>query len=252
MTTTTETPRTALVTGGSGGIGRAVAVALAREGHRVAVGFSSSEEGAAKTAIDVEAVGGEAMTVRVDVTDPQSVDAGFGAVESAWGPIGVLVNNAGVTGDGLILRMSDEQWATVLRTNLDGSFHVIRRALPAMVKARRGRIVNVGSVAGILGSAGQANYAAAKAGLIGLTRSVAREMASRQITCNLVAPGPIATAMLDALPDSRRDELAASVPLGRLGQPEEVAAAVAYLCSDAAAYITGAVIPVDGGMGMGA
>ncbi|MBV9933578.1 MAG: SDR family NAD(P)-dependent oxidoreductase, partial [Actinobacteria bacterium] len=168
MTTTTETPRTALVTGGSGGIGRAVAVALAREGHRVAVGFSSSEEGAAKTAIDVEAVGGEAMTVRVDVTDPQSVDAGFGAVESAWGPIGVLVNNAGVTGDGLILRMSDEQWATVLRTNLDGSFHVIRRALPAMVKARRGRIVNVGSVAGILGSAGQANYAAAKAGLIGL------------------------------------------------------------------------------------
>jgi 3-oxoacyl-[acyl-carrier protein] reductase len=148
--------------------------------------------------------------------------------------------------------MSDEQWSTVVRTNLDGAFHAIRRALPGMVKARRGRIVNVGSVAGILGSAGQANYAAAKAGLIGLTRSIAREMASRQITCNVVAPGPIATAMLDSLPDARRDELAASVPLGRLGLPEEVAAAVAFLCSESAAYVTGAVIPVDGGMGMGA
>jgi 3-oxoacyl-[acyl-carrier protein] reductase len=190
--------------------------------------------------------------VRIDVTDVASVDAAFAAVEAAWGPVDVLVNNAGVTGDGLILRMSDEQWSTVVRTSLDGAFHAIRRALPGMVKARRGRIVNVGSVAGILGSAGQANYAAAKAGLIGLTRSVAREMASRQITCNVVAPGPIATAMLDALPDARRDELAASVPLGRLGQPEEVAAAVAFLCSESAAYVTGAVIPVDGGMGMGA
>ena len=244
--------RTALVTGGSGGIGRAVAVALASEGHRVAVGWSSGEDAAAKTAIDVEAAGGEAMTVQLDVTDVASVDAGFAAVEAAWGPVAVLVNNAGVTGDGLILRMSDEQWSTVVRTNLDGAFHTIRRALPGMVKARRGRIVNVGSIAGILGSAGQANYAAAKAGLVGLTRSIAREMASRQITCNLVAPGPIATAMLDALPDARRDELAASVPLGRLGQPEEVAAAVAFLCSDSAAYVTGAVIPVDGGMGMGA
>jgi len=247
-----DTARTALVTGGSGGIGRAVAVALAGEGHRVAVGYSSSEDGAAKTAIDVEAAGGEAMTVQIDVTDVASVDAGFAAVEAAWGPVGVLVNNAGVTGDGLILRMSDEQWSTVVRTNLDGAFHAIRRALPGMVKARRGRIVNVGSVAGILGSAGQANYAAAKAGLIGLTRSIAREMASRQITCNVVAPGPIATAMLDSLPDARRDELAASVPLGRLGLPEEVAAAVAFLCSESAAYVTGAVIPVDGGMGMGA
>ena len=250
--TASDAVKTALVTGGSGGIGRAVAVALAGDGYRVAVGWSSSEEGAAKTAIDVEAAGGEAMTVRVDVTDVASVDAGFAEIEAAWGPVGVLVNNAGVTGDGLILRMSDEQWGTVLRTNLDGAFHAIRRALPGMVKARRGRIVNVGSVAGIVGSAGQANYAAAKAGLVGLTRSVAREMASRQITCNLVAPGPIATAMLDALADGRREELAATVPLGRLGQPEEVAAAVAYLCSESAAYVTGAVIPVDGGMGMGA
>ena len=244
--------KTALVTGGSGGIGRAVAVALAAAGHRVAVGWATGEEGAAKTAIDVEAAGGEAMTVQIDVTSAESVDAAFAAVEAAWGPVEVLVNNAGVTGDGLLMRMSDDQWSTVVRTNLDGAFHAIRRALPGMVKARGGRIVNVGSVAGLLGSAGQANYAAAKAGLVGLTRSVAREMASRKITCNLVAPGPIATAMLDALPDARRDELAASVPLGRLGQPEEVAAAVAFLCTESAAYVTGAVIPVDGGLGMGA
>jgi 3-oxoacyl-[acyl-carrier protein] reductase len=243
---------TAFVTGGSGGIGRAVAVALAAAGHRVAIGWSSNEDGAAKTAVDVEATGAEAMSVAVDVTSPDAVDAAVTVIEGTWGPVGVLVNNAGVTGDGLILRMSDDQWSTVVRTNLDGAFHAIRRCLPGMVKARGGRIVNVGSVAGLLGSAGQANYAAAKAGLVGLTRSVAREMAPRKITCNLVAPGPIATAMLDALPDSRRDELAASVPLGRLGQPDEVAAAVAFLCSEAAAYITGAVIPVDGGLGMGA
>lgn len=246
-----ETP-TAVVTGGSGGIGRAIAVALGAQGVRVAVGWSTGEEGAAKTVIDIEGAGGQAMTVHIDVTQPESVDAAFGRVEEAWGQVGVLVNNAGVTGDGLLMRMSDEQWATVVRTNLDGAFHTIRRALPGMVRARAGRIVNVGSVAGITGSAGQANYAAAKAGLVGLTRSVARELAPRSITCNLVAPGPIATAMLDALPEARRHELAASVPLGRLGEPDEVAGVVAFLCSDAAAYITGAVIPVDGGLGMGA
>ena len=246
-----ETP-TAVVTGGSGGIGRAIAVALGAQGGRVAVGWSTGEEGAAKTVIDIEGAGGQAMTVHIDVTQPESVDAAFGRVEEAWGQVGVLVNNAGVTGDGLLMRMSDEQWATVVRTNLDGAFHTIRRALPGMVRARAGRIVNVGSVAGITGSAGQANYAAAKAGLVGLTRSVARELAPRSITCNLVAPGPIATAMLDALPEARRHELAASVPLGRLGEPDEVAGVVAFLCSDAAAYITGAVIPVDGGLGMGA
>jgi 3-oxoacyl-[acyl-carrier protein] reductase len=161
------------------------------------------------------------------------------------------VNNAGVAADGLVMRMSDEQWGTVLRTNLDGAFHCTRRALPKMVRARDGRIVSIGSVAGILGNAGQANYAAAKAGLAGLTRAVAREVASRNVTCNLVAPGPIATAMIDALPEERRADLARAVPLGRMGTPEDVATVVAFLCSGGAAYITGAVVPVDGGLSMG-
>jgi 3-oxoacyl-[acyl-carrier protein] reductase len=189
--------------------------------------------------------------VGVDVADPASVDAAFSEVEAALGPVTILVNNAGVTGDGLLMRMSDAQWRRVLSIDLDGPFHCIRRASAAMVKARYGRIVNIGSVAGLSGSAGQANYAAAKAGLVGLTRSVARELASRSITCNLVAPGPIATAMTAALPEARQAELTAQVPLGRMGDAAEVAGAVAFLCSDAAAYITGAVIPVDGGLGLG-
>jgi 3-oxoacyl-[acyl-carrier protein] reductase len=243
--------RVALVTGGSRGIGRATAIALAEAGCAVAVGWSKDEEGAGKTAAAVEERGGRALPVQVDVADAASVDRAFDEVEAELGAVTVLVNNAGVTRDGLLLRMPEEQWQEVLRTNLDGAFHAIRRALPGMVRARTGRIVNVGSVAGLLGSAGQANYAAAKAGLVGLSRSVARELASRGVTCNVVAPGPIATAMLDALPEARVEELARQVPVGRLGTPEEVAAAVAFLCSDAAAYVTGAVVPVDGGLGMG-
>jgi 3-oxoacyl-[acyl-carrier protein] reductase len=161
------------------------------------------------------------------------------------------VEGDAVTADGLLMRMSDEQWGRVLRTNLDGAFHCIRRATPGMVKARAGCIVNISSVAGLSGSAGQANYSAAKAGLVGLTRSVARELASRNVRCNVVAPGPIVTDMLAALPEERRAELAAQVPLGRLGSPDDVARVVAFLCSDGGAYITGAVIPVDGGLGMG-
>jgi len=243
--------RVAFVTGASRGIGRACAVALAQAGHDVAVGWSNDEEGAAKTVAAVEEAGTRGLAVQLDVSRPGSVDAAFGAIELSLGKATILVNNAGVTRDGLLLRMSDEQWSDVLRTNLDGAFYAVRRATPGMMKARYGRIVNVGSVVGSTGSAGQVNYAAAKAGLIGLTRSVARELASRGVTCNLVAPGPIATAMLDSLSPQRLEQLAGEVVLGRLGTPEEVAAVVAFLCSEAAGYVTGAVVPVDGGLGMG-
>lgn len=243
--------RVAFVTGASRGIGRACAVALAADGRDVAVGWSRDEEGASKTVAAVEEAGARGIAVQLDVASAPSVDAAFSEIESTLGSVTVLVNNAGVTRDGLLLRMSDEQWGEVLRTNLDGAFHAVRRATPGMMKARFGRVVNVGSVVASTGSAGQVNYAAAKAGLIGLTRSVARELASRGVTCNVVAPGPIETAMLESLSPQRIEQLAGQVALGRLGTPEEVAAVVAFLCSEAAGYVTGAVVPVDGGLGMG-
>ena len=243
--------RIALVTGGSRGIGRACAVALARDGHRVAVLYGSDDEGAAETRAAVEAAGVEGLTIKADVADKAAVDAAFGQVEDAWGRVEVLVVNAGVNRDGLLLRMSDEQWADVIRVNLTGAFHAVRRAAAGMVRIRWGRIVTVGSVVGQSGSAGQVNYATTKAGLVGMTRSLARELGSRNITANLVAPGPIRTAMIDALDESRKEEMVRLVPLGRLGTPEEVASVVAFLCSDAAAYVSGAIVPVDGGMGMG-
>jgi 3-oxoacyl-[acyl-carrier protein] reductase len=238
--------RIALVTGASRGIGRATAIALATSGHRVAVGYVQDDEGAAKTAAEV---GG--LVVQIDVSDPESVDRAIGEVEAALGNISVLVNNGGVTEDGLLVRMSDDHWHRVLRTNLDGAFYTSRRVSKAMMRARWGRIVNVGSVVGQSGQAGQVNYAAAKAGLVGLTRATARELANRGVTANLVAPGPLATDMIAAMGDDGVAAIASLVPAGRLGQPEEVAAAIDFLCSDAAAYITGAIIPVDGGLGMG-
>ena len=238
--------RVALVTGGSRGIGQAVVAALAGAGCRVAVGYRQDREGAEKAAAGIDG-----LAVAVDVSDPGAVDTAFAQTEEALGPVEVLVNNAGVNADGLLLRMGDEQWRKVLATNLDGAFHTIRRATPNMVRRRFGRIVNVGSLVGATGAPGQANYAAAKAGLVGLTRSVARELGSRGITCNLVAPGPIATAMTDALSEQRQGELIAHVPLGRMGTAAEVAAVINFLCSDAASYVTGAVVPVDGGAGMG-
>ena len=238
--------RVAFVTGAGAGIGRACAVALAEAGLRVAVGFGGNKEGGAETASMCKGV-----AVEVDVSDSASVDGAFKQIEGELGPVTVLVNNAGVTGDGLLLRMKDDDWQKVLRVNLDGAFHCIRRATPSMMKARYGRIVNMGSVVGLSGSAGQVNYAAAKAGLVGLSRSVARELASRNVTCNVVAPGPIATAMTDALSQERMAAITDAVPAGRMGTTDEVAATVRFLCSDAAAYITGAVIPVDGGLGLG-
>ena len=232
--------RVALITGGSRGIGAATAASLAAAGHRVAV--------CARGGADVDGV---ELMVKADVSDRTSIDDAFSTVEAELGPVEILVNNAGVTRDGLLLMMKDDQWSEVLRTNLDGAFYATRRALKNMTKARFGRIVHVSSVAGAMGGAGQANYAAAKAGLVGFARSVAREMASRSITSNVVEPGPITTAMTDDLPDERKAQLAAQVPLGRFGTAEEVAAVIAFLCSDAAGYVTGAVVPVDGGLSMG-
>jgi 3-oxoacyl-[acyl-carrier protein] reductase len=243
--------RVAFVTGASRGIGRATAVALAQSGHPIGFCFSSDEEGARATQAAVEAVGGKAVAVRADVADPDAVDAAFREVESSFGPVTVLVNNAGLANDGLLVRMSDEHWRAVIDTNLTGAFNTIRRATPRMMKARFGRIVNVASVVGQMGQAGQANYAAAKAGLVGLTRSVARELASRGITCNVVAPGPIVTSMTDDMPAEWRAQAEAAVPLGRFGTAEECAAVISFLCSDAAGYVTGALVPVDGGLGMG-
>jgi 3-oxoacyl-[acyl-carrier protein] reductase len=243
--------RVAFVTGGSRGIGRATVVALARAGHPVAFCYASNEDGARATQEAAEHAGGKVLAVRADVADANAVDAAFREAESAFGPVTVLVNNAGITRDGLVVRMSDEHWRDVIDTNLTGAFHTIRRATPGMMKARYGRIVNISSASGFIGQAGQANYAAAKAGLIGLTRSVARELARRAVTCNVVAPGPIVTSMTENLSDDWRGEAERAVPLGRFGTPEECADVVTFLCSDAAGYVTGAIVPVDGGLGMG-
>jgi 3-oxoacyl-[acyl-carrier protein] reductase len=243
--------RPAIVTGGSKGIGASICVALARQGHPVTFCYGSDDAGAAQTVATVEAAGGKALAVRADVSEVNDVDRLFGEAETAFGPTLVLVNNAGIARDGLLVRMTDDQWNAVLQTNLTGAFHTIRRATPGMMKARYGRIVNISSVGGHIGAAGQANYAAAKAGLLGLSRSVARELARRNITCNVVAPGPIDTAMTEGMPEEWRKTAQDTVPLGRFGTPDECGATVAFLCSEPAGYITGVLLPVDGGLGMG-
>lgn len=234
-----HSPRTVLVTGGAKGIGLACARRFAELGDNVAVTYNSTPppEGL--------------LGVRCDVTDGAQVDAAFAEVEKTFGPVQVLVSNAGITRDGLLLRMSEDDFTSVIDANLTAAYRVTKRATQGMLRARSGRIILVSSVVGLLGSAGQANYAASKAGLVGFARSMARELGSRGITVNVVAPGPVATDMIAALSDDRREALVAAVPLGRMASPEEIAGAVAFLASADAAYITGAVLPVDGGLGMG-
>jgi 3-oxoacyl-[acyl-carrier protein] reductase len=234
--------RVVLVTGGARGIGLACARAFVAAGDRVAVTYRSAPPTGAEGL----------LCVPCDVTDAEQVDAAFATVEEQLGPVEVLVANAGITNDMLVLRMDDSAFAGVVDTNLSGGFRTAKRAVQKMMRARWGRIIFISSVVGSTGQAGQANYAASKAGLVGLARSLAREFASRHVTVNVVAPGPITTEMTAALADDRQAAIAAAVPLGRFGTPEEVAETVRFLASDAAAYITGAVIPVDGGLGMGA
>jgi 3-oxoacyl-[acyl-carrier protein] reductase len=237
-----------LVTGASRGIGRAIALALGAEGATVAVNYSRSPEAAEVVVQEIKDLGGDALAVAGDMSQPEAVEALFAQVMATWGRLDVLVSNAGITRDGLVMRMKDPDWQAVIDLNLTGVFQCLRAAAKIMLKQRRGRIITITSVVGLVGNAGQANYSAAKAGVIGLTKSVARELASRQITVNAVAPGFIATQMTEVL---NPEPILAQIPLGRLGQPEEVAGMVRFLAFDpAAAYITGQVFNVDGGMVM--
>lgn len=231
--------RVVLVTGGSRGIGLATARHFASLGDQVAVTYNSSPPP------------DDLFGVKCDVTSNADVDAAFSAVEEKFGPVEILVSNAGVTKDGLLLRMGESDFVDVIDANLNAAYRVAKRAAQGMLRARRGRMIFVSSVVGLLGSAGQANYAASKAGLVGLARSIARELGSRSITANVIAPGPVMTDMIAALSAERQEALTAAVPLGRMASPDEIASVIAFVASDAAGYITGAVIPVDGGLGMG-
>jgi len=242
--------KTALVTGASRGIGRAVALCLAAEGARVAINYAGNVKAAEEVKASVEAAGGTAILCQADIADSAAVEAMIADVVKEFGAIDILVNNAGITRDTLLMRMKDEDFAKVLDTNLKGVFYCTKAVAKLMMKKRSGRIVNMASVVGLVGNAGQTNYAAAKAGVIGFSKSAAKELASRGITVNVLAPGFIGTDMTAGLPESVKEKMLTDIPLGRMGEPEDVANAVLFLASDQASYITGQVVNVDGGMVM--
>lgn len=242
--------KTALVTGASRGIGRAIALRLAAEGARVAINYAGNVKAAEEVKAAIEAAGGTAILCRADVADSAAVEAMVADVAKEFGAIDILVNNAGITRDTLLMRMKDEDFAKVLDTNLKGVFYCTKAVAKLMMKKRAGRIINMASVVGLVGNAGQTNYAAAKAGVIGFSKSAAKELASRGITVNAVAPGFIGTDMTADLPESVKEKALSDIPLGKAGQPEDVANAVLFLASDQASYITGQVVHVDGGMVM--
>lgn len=240
--------KTALVTGGARGIGRAISVALAKEGATVVINYNGSGERAKETAQAVEEAGGKAVIYRCNVADFQAVETMMKDIAARCGSIDILVNNAGITDDGLIMKMKEEQFDRVIDTNLKGTFNTIRHAARTMLKQRSGKIINISSVSGVLGNAGQANYAASKAGVIGLTKTMARELASRGINVNAVAPGFVETEMTDVLSDAVKEGAVSQIALGKFGKPEQIADAVVFLASEKADYITGQVLCVDGGM----
>ena len=242
--------RRALVTGASGGIGRQVALRLAAEGACVGVNYHTHPEAATAVVQEIAAAGGTAQALHADVTQAAQVQAMVEEMAKAWGGVDILVNNAGITRDNLVLRLSEEDWDRVLDTNLKGAFLCTKAVMRHMTRERWGRVINMSSVVALAGNPGQANYAAAKAGLIGFTRTVAREMASRNITVNALAPGFIGTAMVESLSDEAKAAIKARVPMGRFGTPEDVAALVAFLASDEAGYITGQAIGIDGGIAL--
>lgn len=242
--------KTALVTGGTRGIGRAIVDALANAGAHVAFTYRSSSETAEAVRAELTGRGVEALAIQGDAADPEHANDAIQQVMDTWGSLDTLVLNAGITKDGLMIRMSEEDWDAVLDTNLKGAFHFCKAAYRPMMKQRSGSIITIASVVGVMGNAGQANYAASKAGLIGFTKSLARELAGRGVRANVVAPGYIATDMTAAMGDAAQDAMKGQIPLGRVGNPEDVAAAVAFLASDVSTYITGHVLHVDGGLAM--
>ncbi len=242
--------KAALVTGASRGIGRAIALRLAKEGYVVAVNYAGSQAAAEEVKAAIEAEGGRAVTIQGDVSRAEDVDRVFAEIKKEFGRLDVLVNNAGITRDSLMLRLKEENWDAVIDTDLKSGFLTMKAAAPIMMKQKKGAIVNIASVVGIMGNVGQINYSAAKAGVIGMTKTAARELAARGVRVNAVAPGFIETSMTDVIPEKIKEGMIHSIPLGRMGQAEDVAKAVCFLASDEASYITGQVLKVDGGMVM--